>query len=105
MKLIKTTKRTEVMTISIIVEMYYDNLSVQNYFMAKNKSYKKQMQILTESEKYLEENLSDEELMNFRKFSESWNFVNNETNKEYFCYGFKIGALIMHEIVTGRITD
>lgn len=95
----------EVMTISIIEEMYYDNLSVQNYFMAKNKSYKKQMQVLTDSEKYLEENLSDKELMNFRKFSESWNFVNNETNREYFTYGFRVGALIMMDILNGRITD
>lgn len=75
----------EVIIISIIEELYYDNLSVQNYFMAKNKSYKKQMQILCDAEKHLEESLSDENLLNFRKFSESWNFVNNETNKEYFC--------------------
>ena len=95
----------EVIIISIIEEMYYDNLSVQNYFMAKNKSYKKQMQVLTDSEKYLEENLTDEELLNFRKFSESWNFVNNETNREYFTYGFRVGALIMMDILNGRITD
>lgn len=101
----KKTERMEVMTISIIEEMYYDNISVQNAFIVKNRGLKKQMQILSDSEKYLEENLSDEELMNFRKFSESWNFVNNETNREYFTYGFRIGALIMMDILNGRITD
>ncbi len=93
------------MTISIIEEMYYDNISVQNAFVAKNRGLKKQMQVLSDTEKFLFENLTDENLLNFRKFSEAWSFVDNETNREYFCYGFRLGALIIQDVLMNKITD
>lgn len=95
----------EVIKISIIEELYYDNVSVQNAFLVKNRDLKKRMQVLTESENYLFDNLRDENLVNFKRFSEAWNFVDSETNKEHFCYGFRLGALIMMDILNGRITD
>ena len=85
--------------------MYYDNLSVQNAFLVKNRDLKKQMQFLSDSEKYLLDNLSGDDLTNFKKFSESWNFINNETNREFFTYGFRIGALILMDILNDKTTD
>lgn len=95
----------EVIKISIIEELYYDNVSVQNAFLVKNRDLKKRMQILSDSEKYLLENLRDENLVNFKRFSEAWSFVDAETNREYFAYGFRLGALIMQDVLMNKITD
>lgn len=85
--------------------MFYDNISVQNAFIVKNKDLKKRMQVLTDSENYLLQNLQDENLVNFKRFSEAWNFVDSETNREYFCFGFRLGALIMQDILINKLTD
>lgn len=95
----------EVMTISIIEELYYDNVSVQNAFLVKNKDLKKRMQVLTESKNYLFDNFRDENLVNFKRFSAAWSFVDAETNREYFAYGFRLGALIMQNVLMNKITD
>lgn len=63
------------------------------------------MQILSDSENYLLQNLRDENLVNFKQFSEAWSFVDAETNREYFAYGFRLGALIMQDVLMNKITD
>lgn len=92
-------------TISIVEEMYYDNISVQNMNFKKNTKYKKHMVALSETEKYLSEHLKGKFADAFLTFGETWNFINNETNKESFYYGFRLGALIMHDVLTEKITD
>lgn len=88
----------EVIT-TIIDELFYDNISVQNLCMSNNKEFKKQMQILSDCEKNLIKNLSGKNSDNFRKFSESWSYINAETNREYFSFGFKIGAKFIMDIL------
>ncbi len=100
----KKTERLEVIT-TIIDELFYDNISVQNISMSNNKEFKKQMQILSDCEKNLIKNLSGKNSDNFRKFSESWSYVNAESNREYFSFGFRIGALIILDIMNGKFTD
>ncbi len=84
---------------TIIDELFYDNISVQNLTMSNNKEFKKQMQVLCDCEKNLVKNLTGKNAENFRKFSESWNYVNAETNREYFSFGFKIGAKLIMDIL------
>ena len=50
------------------------------------------MDILAESEKFLLENLGREELATFERFSDAWSFVNNESTRDAFCNGFKLGV-------------
>lgn len=60
---------------------------------------------LCETEKYLSEHLKGKFKSSFKSFDEAWNFINNETNREFFCYGFRLGAIIMVDILTKKLTD
>ncbi len=60
------------------------------------------MVTLSETEKYLSQHLKGRFKSEFKDFDAAWNYINNETNKEYFCYGFQIGARIMLEILTEK---
>ena len=81
-----------------IEELFYDNISVQGISLSGNKEYKKQIANLCEIEEYLGENLKGKYLKAFSKFGETWNFINDETNKKFFIEGFRLGAQCMHEI-------
>ena len=85
-------------TISILDDLYYDNISVQNLRMPKNTEYKKRMVTMCETEKYLSEHLKGRFKSEFERFGEAWNFINDETNKAYFIAGFRMGAKIAYEV-------
>lgn len=79
------------METTTIDELFYANISIQNISMS-NKEFKKKMQILADCEKNIVKNLTGKNGNNFSKFFESCNYVNAETNREYFSFGFKLGA-------------
>ena len=58
----------------------------------------RQISAMCELEKYLNESLKGKYLKAFKKYSECWNFINAETNKNFFINGFRLGAECMHEI-------
>ena len=89
--------RLEVKTISILDELYYDNISIQNLNFQKSTEYKKQMITLSETEKYLSQHLKGRFKSEFKDFDSAWNYINNETNRMYFVEGFKLGAQIICE--------
>ena len=60
---------------------------------------------LCETEKYLTEHLKGRFKSEFKDFDAAWNYINNETNREFFCYGFRLGAIIMVDILTKKLTD
>lgn len=90
------------MTTIFIEELYYDNISVQGISLKGNQEYKKQLANLCEIEKYLEENLKGKYLRAFQKFGETWNGVNDETNKKFFEEGFVLGARCILDLFVER---
>ena len=66
--------------------------------MPKNTEYKKRMVTLCETEKYLTEHLKGRFKSEFKDFDAAWNYINNETNKEYFIAGFRLGAKFAYEV-------
>ncbi len=96
-KNLKQHDRKEVRTI-FIEELYYDNISVQELSLKGDKEYRKQLATLCELEAYLNERLKGKYLTAFQRFGEAWNGVNNETNKNYFIEGFRLGALFAYEV-------
>ena len=82
------------MTTIFIEELYYDNISVQGLSLKGDKAYHKQIANLCEIEAYLK----GKYLKAFQKFGDAWNAVNDETNKNYFIEGFRLGASFTHEV-------
>lgn len=50
------------------------------------------MEILSESEKALLENLDRDNLVLFERYIDAWSYVNSETTRDSFKIGFKLGA-------------
>lgn len=75
-----------------IEEFYYGNIDPQARSFEQNKTVRKCMQILTNSEAYLTKELDGEALKKFLDFVNAWSIVNGESNRDSFITGFRLGA-------------
>lgn len=78
--------------INFIEELYYGNIDPQARSSEQNPQVQHDMQILTESEAYLLDNLSGEEKKQFIRYVDAWASVNGESTLDSFITGFCLGA-------------
>lgn len=77
---------------NFITELYYGNIDPQTREFRKDSYLKKQMNILTESEKLLTDKLSGEEKKAFLSFANASNIILGESELDAFIVGFRLGA-------------
>lgn len=75
-----------------IEQLYYGNIDPQARSTRQNKTIKKQMASLIQSEEFLKSALSGELKDKFVAFDQAWSAVNNESNLDSFMMGFRLGA-------------
>jgi hypothetical protein len=75
-----------------IEQLYYGNIDPQARSTGQNKTIKKQMASLIQSEEFLKSVLSGELKDKFVAFDDAWTAVNNESNLDSFIVGFRLGA-------------
>ena len=75
-----------------INDLYFGNVDAQKSKLNSSKMFRKKMEILSETEKELLENLDRENLALFEKYVDAWAFINSESNRDSFRNGFRLGA-------------
>ena len=82
---------------NFIEELYYGNIEPQNRSMKENKSYIREMKVLTENEDILLETLSEENRKLFLAYVDAWGIVNGESVLDSFITGFRVGAKFTYD--------
>lgn len=75
-----------------IEEFYYDNIEPQARSTRANKAMSTEMQILSNTEEFLTEKLTDKNKSKFLDYVNAWSVVNGESNLDSFIMGFRLGA-------------
>ena len=82
---------------NFIEELYYGNIEPQNRSIKGNKSYTREMKVLTENEDILLETLSEKNRKLFLAYVDAWGIVNGESVVDSFITGFKLGARFTYD--------
>ena len=77
---------------NFIEQFYYGNIDPQVRSTRTNKAMSTEMQILSDTEKFLTEKLTDENKSKFLDYVNVWSVVNSESNLDSFIMGFRLGA-------------
>ena len=77
---------------NFIEEFYYGNIDPQAHSFEQNKKVQRDMEILTDNEDFLTDNLSGEEKKRFIQYVDAWATVNGESTLGSFITGFRLGA-------------
>ena len=80
-----------------IEELYYGNINPQERTTISNENLQKQMTILSDSESYLIQHLSEDHKIKFLAFSNAWSIVNGESTLDSFTQGFRLGANFVYD--------
>ena len=85
---------------SILEELYHGNIPSEELFKVKTPEYQSIIQkIIDEQENWLKP-LLGENYERFDKLDDMYSELSGIEQKSTFLYGFRFGALIMHEILT-----
>ena len=80
-----------------IEELYYGNINPQERTTESNETVQEQMAILSDSEFYLTQHLSEDQKRKFLAFSNAWSIVNGESTLDSFIQGFRLGANFVYD--------
>ena len=80
-----------------IEELYYGNINPQERTAIGNDTFQEQMSILSDSESYLTQHLSEDQKKKFLAFSNAWSIFNGEAALDSFVQGFRPGANFVYD--------
>ena len=84
----------------ILEDLYIGNVRPGERVFKRNSQYAKALDETVKAGDSLTASLSDEQKEFFEEYMTAQREVNNLTDCETFCYGFKVGAKIMLDVLT-----
>ena len=90
---------------NFIEELYYENIEPQNVKSKENKSYSREMKILSENEDVLLEKLPEEDKKLFLEYVDAWGIVDGESVVDSFIIGFRFGAKFTYDTFVSVESD
>ena len=100
----KHTSRKDRKAMSIIKDIYYGAIEMQDSACA-SEQYRAELKALVEADNALRESLTPEQVRLLDTAKECNNRLNDTANAEIFEQGFRLGALLMLEIVYGTTEE
>ena len=80
-----------------IEEFFYGNIDPQARSSTQNSAVQKEMQMLSDYEEEMTNQLIGEEKRKFLAYVNAWGVVNGEGNLDSFIIGFRLGAAFMQD--------
>jgi len=87
---------------SVLEELYLGNIDPNTAYFKRDSDFGRAMGRIAENEDQLLKRLHEPEKTMFAAFSDAQAEINSLTATEKFSVGFKLGALLMVEVFTGK---
>jgi len=87
---------------SVLEELYPGNIDPDTAYFERDSAFGRAMGRIAENEDQLLKKLHEPEKGMFTAFSDAQAEINSLTAMEKFSVGFKLGALLMAEVFTGK---
>ncbi|MBQ2774962.1 MAG: hypothetical protein IJF40_03600 [Clostridia bacterium] len=85
---------------NFIRELFFDNIEPQTNIYKENKKLSKNMDIVVDREKQLNQKLTGDEKQLFTDYVEAWSEVSVIFEEENFVRGFRMGAKFAYDTFT-----
>ena len=93
---------TKVNGLNIIDELFYGNITPNERTFARDSEYGRALEQLTEAEDALREVLDKEDREALDRLTDAQQTMDAIATREYFADGFRLGAKLMLDILTGK---
>ncbi|WFR58805.1 hypothetical protein QA584_06920 [Anaerocolumna sp. AGMB13025] len=87
---------------SILQAIYNGTINPSEFILSEDPEYRSANQKIGEIKTYLKDRLSEEDCMKFTELDDLFNQVISMDSESSFCYGFKLGTLLMIEVLTEK---
>lgn len=87
---------------SILHELYSGNIYPDELIVCKDPEYRQANRKIGEEKEYFKKRLSEDDRKRFDELEDLYVNASSMFDSEVFSYGFKLGAMIMLEVLTGR---
>lgn len=87
---------------SILQAIYNGTINPSEFILSEDPEYRSANQKIGEIKTYLKDRLSEEDCKRFTELDDLFNQVISMESESSFCYGFKLGTLLMIEVFTEK---
>lgn len=87
---------------SIMQAIYNGTINPSEFILSEDPEYRSANQKIGEIKTYLKDRLSEEDSKRFTELDDLFNQVISMDSESSFCYGFKLGTLLMIEVFTEK---
>ena len=83
-------------------DLFYGNINPNKTSFVRGSEYGKCFDKVTDLSKSVCSQLTEEYINKMNEFESTYTRIQSETEREYFIYGFKLGAKILTEVYNSR---
>ena len=87
---------------SIMQAIYNGTINPSEFILSEDPEYRSANQKIGEIKTYLKDRLSEEDSKRFTELDDLFNQVISMDSESSFCYGFKLGTLLIIEVFTEK---